>query len=231
MYIFNNRGKMKNYITKDKLRKLAKEYKLKKPTNRLLYHYCDLGLIEKSKIKRIKGKQGGTISFWKADTPKLLFVIQNLKKLGIRLKLKGIKYYMDLLRLDEKAISEIKKIKIEKKYLEKYLYSRGISSKQIVRLKKIYPVLFCEVFLSRYDIFEEALTFRSEIEILDLTEKLLKEAKTKEQRLILKSILDNPAIETNIVEVEDIKEAYILAMYDEPFDLKVVYKTNLIEII
>ena len=222
--------KKKGYIIKDELRDFAKKHKLKL-TDRLLYHYCDLGLIEKSIMRRLLGKHGGTISLWREDTPKLLYVIQNLKKLGYRLKLEEIKYYLDLLKLDEKAISEIKKIIKEKEYLEKYLYSRGISSKQRKKLKKLYPVFFCEVLLSRYDVFEDLVSFRSEIEIYEETEKILNEAKTKMSRLELEAILDNPAIETNIDEVDDTKEVYILVKYDDPFNIDILFKENEIKII
>lgn len=222
--------KKAGYITKDELRDFAKKHKLKL-TDRLLYHYCDLGLIEKSIMRRLLGKHGGTISLWREETPKLLYMIQNLKKLGYRIKLREIKYWLNLLKLDKKAFLEIKKIINEKEYLEKYLYSRGTSSKQRKKLKKLYPVLFCEVLLSRYDVFEDLVSFRSKIEIYEETEKILNEAKTKVSRLELEAILDNPAIETNIDEVDDIKEAYILVKYDAPFNIDILFKKNEIKII
>jgi len=221
--------KKEGYVTKDELKEFAKNYEIKL-TDRLLNHYSNLGLIEKSIMKRLTGIKG-TVSFWREDTPKLLYVIQNLKKLGYRLKLKEIKYYLDLLKIDEKAISEIKKIINEKEYLEKYLYSRGISSKQRKKLKKLYPVFFCEVLLSRYDVFEDLVSFRSKIEIYKETEKIFNEAKTKESRLELEAILDNPAIETNIDEVDDTKEVYILVKYDDPFNIDILFKENEIKII
>ena len=216
--------KKAGYITKDELRDFAKKHKLKL-TDRLLYHYCDLGLIEKSIMRRLLGKHGGTISLWREETPKLLYVIQNLKKLGYRIKLREIKYWLNLLKLDKKAFLEIKKIKEEKEYLEKYLYSRGISSKQRKKLKKLYPVFFCEVLLSRYDVFEDLVSFRSEIEIYEETEKILNEAKTKVSRLELEAILDNPDIDT------DIKESFILVKYGNPFNIDVLFKENEIKII
>ena len=205
-----------NLITKDKLREIAKNYGLKL-TDRLLAHYKDLGLIELSIMKN-KLKLGldtpGTIGLYKADTPKLLYTIQNLKKLGIRLQLEDIKYYIKLLKFDPLAFRELKKIKEEDLHLKMFLTLKGITPEQSEQLQKKYHSYFCEILLSRYDIFEDALRIWL---YFDLIEPYILMDHESLEFLEAENIINNPDIDTeNLDEVK--------VRYDDPINKTITFK-------
>ena len=222
--------KEKGYITKDELREIAKNYEIKL-TDRLLNHYCGLGLIEHSIMKRVSGIPG-TVSLWKEDTPKILYVIQNLKSEGYKLKLKEMKYWLDLLNLDEKNIEEIKKIQEEDlEFNRNIMFSLGIDLEDKNYLLNNIPLkLFdYEKLITRLDIFNRVLIERAYIE-LDQEEitKIYVDSGivTKVQYGIpftkskIDDILENPAIKINL----DIPE--IKVIYEEPISKEIVFKKD-----
>jgi len=77
----------KDYITKDKLIEIAKNYKINL-TDKLLADYKKIGLIEPSimKSKASLGIEGrGTVGFYKKNTPEIVCVIKLLLKEGFNL--------------------------------------------------------------------------------------------------------------------------------------------------
>ena len=227
--------KKESYITKDELREIAKDYEIKL-TDRLLNHYYKLGLIEHSIMKRLKGIPG-TVSFWKEDTPKILYVIQNLKEKGYKIKLKEIKYWLDLLNLNEKNIQEIKKIQEEdSEFNRNIMFSFGISLEDKEYLLNNIPLKQFDYkkLITRLDILKRVLIERAYIE-LDY-EKIISIAKksrplitwTKinkyEKEIIVEDrvddILNNPKIEINL----DILE--IRVNYDKPVNKEVIFKKD-----
>ena len=222
--------KKKGYITKDELKEIAKNYELKL-TDRLLNHYCELGLIEHSIMKRLPGIPG-TVSFWKEDTPKILYVIQNLKNKGYKIKLKEMKYWLDLLNLNEKSIEEIKEIQEEdSEFNRNIMFSLGIELYDKDYLLNRIPLkLFdYEKLITRLDIFKRVASLRAYIE-LDQEEitKIYDDSGTvtKVQYGIsftkspIDDILDNPKININL----DIPE--IKVIYEKPVSKEVVFKKD-----
>lgn len=88
----------KDYITKDKLLEIAKNYKINL-TDKLLSDYKKLGLIEPS-IMKSKAKLGligrGTVGFYKQNTPEIIYAIQELMNKH-KITLKDIKKYKDVI--------------------------------------------------------------------------------------------------------------------------------------
>jgi len=203
----------KYFITKREVLKLAEKYGLQ-ITDRMLNHYKNLGLIENP-----------AINFYKSDTAKTLYTIERLKKLGVRLKLKEIKFHLDLLKLGKKEFEQIKNLKDEKKFINSYKEHIGITEKRLEELKKLYPVMYCEILIDRYFIFEHCLEYRAYIEIFDLVKKL-KENKTKEEKLIIDSVWDNPGDPEINLEKEE-----IIIRFDEPIYRNILFKRSEIRII
>ncbi len=214
----------KGFITKDKLIKIAKINGIK-ATDRLLNWYKNLKLIEPSKRKRFPGIPG-TVSFYKSDTLKLLYVIKNLKETGYRLKLKEIRYYMDLLKLDNESTEEIEKIKREDiEYRKDILFSLGITPEQKEYLLDNIPLklLNCKKLITRLDIFKRVVGLRAfaeldqgeitkvitsdinsgpEINRQNMLDEIIKKSKLKSLEFKysrqIDDILDNPVIQINL---------------------------------
>jgi len=227
--------KKRGYIKKDELREIAKNYEIKL-TDRLLNHYCELGLIEHSIMKRLRGIPG-TVSLWKEDTPKILYVIKNLKEKGHKLKLKEIKYWLDLLNLNEKNIEEIKKIQEEdSEFNRDIMFSLGINLDDKEYLLNNIPLKLFDYkkLITRLDILNRVLIERAYIE-LDY-EKIIIIAK-KSRPLItwteinkyekapivgdrVDDILNKPKIDINLYIPE------IKVIYKEPVNKEVVFKKD-----
>ena len=227
--------KKKGYITKDELKEIAKNYELKL-TDRLLNHYCELGLIEHSIMKRLPGIPG-TVSIWKEDTPKILYVIQNLKKKGYKIKLKEIKYWLDLLDLNEKNIEEIKKIQEEdSEFNRNIMFSLGINLDNKKYLLNNIPLNMFDYkkIITKLDILNRVLIERAYIELdyektISIAEKsrpLITWTKINkyEKEIIVEDrvdvILNNPEIDIDL----DIPE--IRVSYKEPVNKEVVFKKD-----
>jgi len=214
----------KGFITKDKLRALAKENGIK-VTDRLLNWYKNLKLIAPSNKRNLPGIKG-TVSFYKDDTLKLLYVIQNLKETGYRLTLKDIRYYLDLLKLDKKSTGEIEKIKREDtEYRADILFSIGITSEQKEYLLDNIPLnlLNHKKLITRLDIFKRVIGLRGYIELdqeeitkiinsstgngpginrQNILDEIIKKGKLKSVEFkysrSIDDILDNPVIQINL---------------------------------
>lgn len=209
--------KKKGYITKDELREIAKNYEIKL-TDRLLNHYCKLGLIEHSIMKRLAGFPG-TVSFWKEDTPKILYVIRSLKECGYKIKLNEMKYWLNLLKLSEGSIKEIRRIQEEdENFNENIEFKIGITPTQKKYLLKNYPLKLYDYkkLITRFDILKRVIKERAYSE-LDFTDLKIETSKDINE---LEESLDNPEIEINL-EIPEIK-----VIYKEPISKEVILKKD-----
>lgn len=240
------------FITKDILIKLANNYGIK-VTDKLLNWYKNLKLIEPSNQKRLPGIPG-TVSFYKDDTLKLLYVIQDLKETGYKLTLKEIKYYLDLLKLDKKSIEEIEKIKREDTdYKKDILFTIGITPKQKEYLLNNIPLklLNYKKLITRLDIFKRVVSLRAyaELDQEEITkiitnninngpeinrQKMLDEIIKKDKLKFIEfkysrpidDILDNPKISINLKNAT----APISAKYAEPVNYLVCFSNKGIKV-
>jgi len=162
----------------------------------------------------------GNISIYGYDAKRILNVIFKLKKLGIKLKLDQIKYYVDLLEFDNKAYEEIKKIKREDELLNEFISMR-LTDKRKIELMKRYHSLYCEVLISRWWIFEEALEAWNYINLIEPYKDM---DKSSTEFLEIDNILNNSGIETNVNEVKNINEAWVKASYDHPINKTITSK-------
>ncbi|MBA7583991.1 hypothetical protein ES708_25943 [subsurface metagenome] len=238
----------KGFITKDKLIKIAKINGIK-ATDRLLNWYKNLKLIEPSKRKRFPGIPG-TVSFYKNDTLKLLYVIKNLKETGYRLKLREIRYYLDLLKLDNESTREIEKIKRENaEYRKDILFSIGITPEQKEYLLDNIPLklLNCKKLITRLDIFKRVVGLRAfaeldqgeitkvitsdinsrpEINRQNMLDEIIKKGKLKSLEFkysrSIDDILDNPKISINLKNAT----APISAEYLDPVNRLVCFSNK-----
>jgi len=222
--------KEKGYITKDELREIAKNYGIKL-TDRLLNHYCELGLIEHSIKKKLPGVPG-TVSFWKEVTPKILYVIQDLKSEGYKIKLKKIKYWLDLFNLSENDVEKIRKMQREDmEYNRDILFSIGITPEQKKDLLNNYPLKLFDYkkLITQLDIFKKVVSFKAYVELnqKEITKIYVDSGTvTKVQYGIsftkspIDDILDNPKIDINL----DIPE--IRVSYSDPVNKEVVFKKD-----
>lgn len=242
----------KGFITKDKLIKIAKINGIK-ATDRLLNWYKNLKLIEPSNKRRLPGIPG-TVSFYRDDTLKLLYIIQNLKETGYRLTLKKIKYYLDLLKLDEKSTGEIEKIKREDtEYRKDILFSLGITPKQKDYLLDNIPLklLNYKKLITRLDIFKRVVGLRAfaeidqdeitkiitsginsgiEINRQNMLDEIIKKGKLKsiefKHSRSIDDILDNPVIKINLKN----KTVPISAKYADPVNYLVCFSNKGIKV-
>jgi hypothetical protein len=208
-----------NYMTKDELTEKLNIYGLE-VTGRDLKYHVSLGLLEPPIREGIPGITG-SVSYWKDNTPKILYTILNIKKLGIKLTFEDIKYYIKLLKFDALAFREIKKIKEEDLHLKMFLTLRGITPEQREQLQKKYHSYFCEILLSRYDIFEDALKYWLYIELME--PYILMDHESLEF-LEIEQIVIDPNIDTNIDEIENLNEAYFKLRYGDPINQTITFK-------
>lgn len=238
-----------DYITKDELIKISKTYGINREPSRfdkVLASYKKIGLIEPS-IMKSKASLGilgerGTVGFYRKNTPKILYTVQSLQSLGIRLTLQEIKYFITLLRFFENQKSfqkdgilkkldilnfiEIKQLKKDDTFIKKILLDSEASLQVKQKVLDAYQVYNCEISLSKWDIFEEMIRARAYIELLEPYKNL---DKGSLEFLEIDNVLNNPAIETNIDEIEDINQAYITASYSR-LNKKVIFTKDKIEI-
>jgi len=122
--------KKKGYIRKKELIEYTKNNYGIKVTNRMLNYYCKIGLLEPGIMERFDGVTG-SVSYWKEETPQLLYVIKTLKSEGFKVKLKEMKYWLDLLNLNEKDVEEIRKMQEEdSEFNRDIMFSLGIKLKK-----------------------------------------------------------------------------------------------------
>jgi len=242
----------KGYITKDILIKLANNYGIK-VTDKLLNWYKNLKLIEPSNQRRLPGIPG-TVSFYKDDTLKILYVIQNLRETGYRLTLKKIKYYLDLLKLDQKSFEEIEKIKREDiEYRKNILFLLGITPKQKEYLLDSIPLklLNFNKLITKLDIFKRVAGLRAyaeldqeeltkiitssinngpEINRQNMLDEIIKKGKLKtiefKHNRPIDDILDNPIIQINLKN----KVVPISAKYSDPVNHLICFSKHGIKV-
>lgn len=159
------------YITRDQLLEtLSNKFKpdLTKGTlERRIKYYVSLGLLEPPIKEAIPGVSG-SVSWYKDDSAKLFKVIEDLKNSYYAIKPEKIKYWIDLLKLDEEAVKEIKKI--IKEYIE---FKRdiglkfGISMKTREFLMKKVPLRLWDYknLLTKFDILKRVFSERATEEL------------------------------------------------------------------
>lgn len=221
----NSIMKKKGYIRKKELIEYTKNNYGIKVTNRMLSYYCKIGLLEPGIMERFAGVTG-SVSYWKEDTPKILYVIKSLKECGYKIKLNKMKYWLNLLKLSEGSIKEIRRIQEEdENFNENILEIKiGITPAQKKYLLKNYPLKLFDYkkLITRLDILKRVIKERAYSE-LDFT--YLKRETSKDINELEES-LDNPEIEINL-EIPEIK-----VIYKEPVNKEVILKKDgLIELI
>ncbi len=204
--------KKEKIITGYDLNNIAKTYGLKSIEWYVREKFFEPICIKSRKEAGLEGR--GNVAFYKYDAIKILFVIDRLKKLRVRLKLEDIKYYIDLLKFDRQAFSELKKIKREDKILNEFISMR-LTNERKKELMEKYHFFYCEVLVSRYWIFEEALTAWHYI---DLIESYKSMDENSIEFLEINDKLNDPVILTNIDEVKNMDEAYFISKYDYPIN-------------
>lgn len=217
--------KKKGFITKKELIKICKDKFGIEITRGILDFYSRIyKLIESGQIERIKGITG-SVSFWPEDTPKLLYTIRTLKECGYKIKLEEMKYWLNLLKLSEGSIKEIRKIQEEDEdFNENIELKIGITPAQKKYLLKNYPLKLFDYkkLITRLDILKRVIKERSYSE-LDFTDLKIETSKNINK---LEKSLDNPEIEINL----DIPE--IKVIYKEPISKEIIFKKDsLIEVI
>lgn len=234
----------KGYITKNKLLEIAEEYGIR-ITDRLLNWYHTIGLIEPGIKKRIPGEPG-TVSFYRDDTPKIIYVIQELKESGFKIKLEDFKYWLELLNLDENAVKEIKKIYEDFKNHLKYIFQNyGMTPKKRIELlrKCDIRVLNYDMMVTKFDILKRVFAERAytELDQKFITDLYLKNLNPKDidvdwtddMEIIMDvtnnpvdNALDYPEMSINL-EIPEIR-----IIYTDPINKTVMFKQNgVIEVI
>jgi DNA-binding transcriptional MerR regulator len=233
-------------ITKEDLKETLKERFNIIVTNRSLQWYSEHGLISSSVQRRVDGLRG-SVAIFEKDTVKLIYAIDRLKKLGVKIKLNDIKYYLNLMKffskqetyqnedtikkLDILTFQELKNLKMEDTFVKGIILSDKYTKKQKNKVIKEFPVFHTEItFLTRWDLLEElieALAYAS----LDFEE--IKELRKKYEDWQIEPVLDNPAIETNIdlIDEKNIEQTFIFAKYDKPVSKTVYFKYHEIEVL
>ncbi len=223
--------KKKGYIRKKELIEYTKNNYGIKVTNRMLNWYCKIGLLEPGIMERFAGVTG-SVSYWKEDTPKLLYVIKKLKSEGFKVKIKEMKYWLDLLNLNEKDIEEIKKIQEEdSEFNRNIMFSLGIKLKDKTDLLNNYPLKLFDYkkLITRLDIFKRVVILRAyaELDQKKITEIYINSGivtTVQDGMSLTKSkiddILDNPKIVINL-EIPEIR-----VNYGGPVNKEVVFKKD-----
>ena len=203
---------MKGYfLNKEQVIEEGEKYGVK-ITDRKFQYYKDIELIRHV-----------AYGLYKKDTPKLFYVIKRIRQIPYPIKLEQIKFYLDLLKLNDEKWQKIKWLKQEDETIEKYIALRGITKKIIDKLQIYYSALFYETILSRLTVFKEILCFRGIVEIWDYIEELKKD-KSKRDKLLIENVKENPAIEI------DTEKRFIAVRFDVPISKTVTLKQNLVKV-
>ena len=234
------------FITKEEIFKILKEKYGLNFSKRNLQFYVTQGLIEPGVIERVPGVTG-SVSFYSEKVPEQIYAIDRFKKLGVKIRLNDIKYYLNLMKffskqetyqnedtikkLDILTFQELKNLKMEDTFVKGIILSDKYTKKQKNKVIKEFPVFHTEItFLTRWDLLEElieALAYAS----LDFEE--IKELRKKYEDWQIEPILDNPAVETNIdiIDEKNIEQTFIFAKYDKPVSKTVYFKYHEIEVL
>jgi hypothetical protein len=210
------------YISKDKLmEKVNTEYDLD-ITDSMLKYCVLLGLVEKGIREGVDGITG-SVSFWKDDTPKLLYVIRTLKESGYKIKLEKMKYWLDLLSLDKESVEEIGKIILEDQKFNNLIEGNiGITLDQKRYLLRNYPLRLFDYkkLITRLDILNRVIKERTYIE-LDLTDLMIEISKDMNKHDEFLETENYPEISINLNLPE------IRVIYKEPINKIMVFSDKI----
>lgn len=218
-------------LDKSEVLKDAKKYFDVETSSGMLQFYITKGVISRIDHYHIKGISG-SVSIFPPNTPGMLYAIRVLQDQGM--KLKEIRGYLSLFALGREAIRDIKDIiEEDMSYRENIIFKEGITPKIKEYLLKEVPLKLLrlkKLKITRLEKFKKIIELKaySELDYKDITEIIIRNSKDLNSFNKIQDILDNPIIDINI---ENEEEAFISVLYEEPFNINVLFKENEIEII
>jgi len=222
---------MKTLTKIEVLEDAKKYYGIEKISNMILQNYIKKGLITRIDYYHEKGTSG-SIAIYPKNTPGMLYLIRVMQDQGM--KLKELKGYLSLFRLDREAIRDIEDIinedAIQKKEL---LFSNGITPEtRNLMLKKIPLKLLNQraLKITKLEKFKKIIGLRAyaELDYKDITEIIIRKSKDLDSFNQIQDSLDSPTISINI---DDIEDPLIQVEYSEPFNKIVAFTKNKSEVI
>jgi len=162
----------------------------------------------------------------------MLYLIRVMQDQGM--KLKELRGYLSLFRLNREAVIDIKDLinedNIQKKEL---LFSNGITPEtRDLMLKKIPLKLLNQraLKITKLEKFNKIIGLRAyaELDYKDITEIIIRKSKDLDSFNQIQDSLDSPTIDINI---DDIEDPQILVEYKEPFNKIVLFSKNKSEVI
>ncbi|MBA7670133.1 hypothetical protein ES703_78276 [subsurface metagenome] len=222
---------MKTLTKIEVLEDAKKYYGIEKISNMILQNYIKKGLITRIDYYHEKGTSG-SIAIYPKNTPGMLYLIRVMQDQGM--KLKELKGYLSLFRLDREAIRDIEDIinedAIQKKEL---LFSNGITPEtRNLMLKKIPLKLLNQraLKITRFEKFKKIIGLRAyaELDYKNITEIIIRKSKDLDSFNQIQDSLDSPTIDINI---DDVNDPLIQVEYSEPFNKIVAFTKNKSEII
>ncbi|MBA7492313.1 hypothetical protein ES702_02863 [subsurface metagenome] len=220
---------MKTLTKIEVLEDSRKYFGLEKISNIMLKNYIKKGLITRIDHFHKKGVRG-SIATYPKNTPGILYLIRVLQDHGI--KLKEIKGYLSLFKLDHKAVRDIKDIIEEDRiYKENILFKEGITPEVKEYLLKEVPLKLLNLrnlTITRLEKFNKIIKLRAyaELDYKKITEIIIENSKDQKAFNRIQKILDSPPI-----YLDDIDNAEISVIYEKPFNINVLFKKDKIEVI
>jgi len=205
----------------------------------VLRNYIKLGLVKRISYQHKKGVVGSTAEYPK-NTAGLIYLIHTLKTKGF--KLKEIKIYLDLLKVDFEALRDIRDIiDSDKRFKQNILFREGVTPETREYMLKEIPLKLLNLKnlkITRWEKFQQVIKLRAyaELDCKEISEIIIRNSKDLKAFNKIQKNLSYPGVDTNIDKIDltnkdSIKEAYISVRYGEPFYKTVLFKENQIEVI